>query len=95
MLPKGLSDADKFNLARKCGFEAIEAEPLSSLDAMREQGTLAEGAGIPIHGLVFGGWGMPFSSSDAKIIAKGIAGMENAMRAQTQLVQALSFLSPG
>ena len=95
MLPKGLSDADKFNLARKCGFEAIEAEPLGSLEAMREQGALAKEAGVPIHGLVFGGWGMPFSSSDPKIIEKGLAGMENAMRCANAISASTVLLVPG
>jgi L-ribulose-5-phosphate 3-epimerase len=95
MLPKGLSDADKFKLARKCGFDGVEAEPLSSLDAMRQQGTLAKQAGVPIHGLVFGGWDTPFSSSDPKIIEKGLAGMENAMRCANAIGADTVLLVPG
>jgi L-ribulose-5-phosphate 3-epimerase len=95
MLPKHLSDADKFKLAVRCGFEGIDAEPLSSLDAMREQGALAKELGVPIHGLVFGGWDTPFSSSDAKVIAKGIAGMENAMRCANAIGASTILLVPG
>jgi L-ribulose-5-phosphate 3-epimerase len=95
MLPKNLSDADKFKLARKCGFDGIDAEPLSSLDAMREQAASAKEAGVPIHGLVFGGWDTPFSSSDAKVIAKGIAGMENAMRCANAIGASTVLLVPG
>lgn len=80
MLPKDLSDADKFNLARRCGFEGIDAKPLDSLDAMCEQAELAKAAKVPIHGLVFGGWHAPFSDPDPKVIKKGLAGMENALR---------------
>ncbi len=80
MLPKNLSDADKFSLARRCGFEGIDAEPLDSLDAMCEQAELAKAANVPIHGLVFGGWHAPFSDPDPKVIKKGLAGMENALR---------------
>ena len=35
MLPKNLSDADKFKLARKCGFEGIEGRPMNDLDAVK------------------------------------------------------------
>jgi len=38
MLPKKLSDADKFKLARKCGFEGIEGSPVADLDAARRLG---------------------------------------------------------
>jgi len=33
MLPKELSDADKFKLAKKCGFQGVEAYPMDDLDA--------------------------------------------------------------
>jgi len=80
MLPKGLADADKFKLAKKCGFEGIEAEPMNDLDAARKQGRLARAAGVPIHSIVFGGWHAPFSDPDPKVIKKGLAGMETALR---------------
>jgi hexulose-6-phosphate isomerase len=95
MLPKGLSDAEKFKLAKRCGFEGIDAEPLGSPDAMREQGALAKEAGVPIHGLVFGGWDTPFSSPDPKVIAKGLAGMENAMRCAKAIGATTVLLVPG
>jgi hexulose-6-phosphate isomerase len=95
MLPKKLSDADKFKLAKRCGFEGIDAEPLGSLDAMREQGGLAKEAGIPIHGLVFGGWDTPFSSSKPKVIEKGLAGMENALRCANAIGATTVLLVPG
>jgi len=80
MLPKGLPDADKFKLAKKCGFEGIEAYPMSDLDAARKQGRLARAAGVPIHSIVFGGWHAPFSDPNPDVIKKGLAGMETALR---------------
>ncbi len=80
MLPKFRSDAGKFALARKCGFEGIDAEPLKSIDAMHEQAELARAAGVPIHGLVFGGWHAPLSDPDPKVTKKGIEGMQHALR---------------
>jgi hexulose-6-phosphate isomerase len=80
MLPKKLTDADKFKLAKKCGFEGIEAYPMNNLNAAREQGRLARAAGVPIHSIVFGGWQAPFSDPDPKVIKRGLAGMETALR---------------
>ena len=80
MLPKELSDADKFKLAKRCGFEGIEAYPMDDLAAARELGKLARDAGVPIHSIVFGGWHAPFSDPDPKVIKKGLAGMQAALR---------------
>jgi len=80
MLPADLSDAEKFKLARKCGFDGIDGSPMDDLDAARRQAKLAREAGAPIHGIVFGGWQAPFSDPDPKVIEKGIKGMENALR---------------
>jgi len=35
MLPRKPSDADKFKLAKKCGFDGREASPMDDLDAAR------------------------------------------------------------
>ncbi|MHC4172340.1 MAG: sugar phosphate isomerase/epimerase family protein [Planctomycetota bacterium] len=80
MLPKELSDADKFKLAKKCGFEGIEATPMEDLNAARQLGKLAREAGVPIHSIVYGGWNAPFSEPDAEVIEKGLAGMRTALR---------------
>jgi len=79
MLPKNLSDADKFKLAKECGFEGIEGSPMEDLTAAEEMGKLAREAGVPIHSIVYGGWGAPFSDPDPKVIEKGLAGMETAL----------------
>jgi hexulose-6-phosphate isomerase len=85
MLPKSLSDADKFKLAKECGFEGIEGSPMKDLDAARQLGRLAREAGVPIHSIVYGGWGAPFSDPDPKVIEKGLAGMETALRSAKAL----------
>ena len=85
MLPRQLSDADKFKLAKKCGFDGIEASPMKDLDAARQLGRLARQAGVPIHSIVYGGWGAPFSDPNPKVIDKGLAGMETALRSAKAL----------
>jgi len=80
MLPRQLSDEDKFKLAKKCGFEGIEGSPISDLDAARRLGEQAHQAGVPIHSIVRGGWDAPFSDPDPKVIDKAFKTMEIALR---------------
>jgi hexulose-6-phosphate isomerase len=79
MLPGKLSDADKFKLAKDCGFCGIEGSPIPDLDAAKRLGELAQAAGTPIHSIVYGGWDAPFSDPDPAVIEKGINGMTNAL----------------
>ncbi|MCU0915756.1 MAG: sugar phosphate isomerase/epimerase [Planctomycetes bacterium] len=80
MLPRELTDAEKFALARKCGFEGIELNrPIEDLVAAKETGALARQAGVPIHGIV-NGWGGPLSDPKPENVAKGIASMESSLR---------------
>jgi len=94
MLPKELSDADKFKLTKKCGFEGVEASPMKDLNAARELGKLAREAGVPIHSIVYGGWGAPFSEPDPEVIKKGLAGMETALRSANAMGAETVLLVP-
>ena len=94
MLPKQLSDADKFKLARACGFEGIEGSPMEDLNAARRLGHLAREAGVPIHSISYGGWGAPFSDPDPKVIAKGMKGMETALHSAKALGAETVLLVP-
>ena len=85
MLPKELPDAEKFKLARKCGFHGIEGSPVADLQVARERGRLAREAGVPIHSIVFGGWHAPFSEPDPQTIAKGLDGLKTALRSAKAL----------
>jgi hexulose-6-phosphate isomerase len=80
MLPPQLSDADKFKLAKKCGFQGIEASPMDDLNEARKLGELARQAGVPIHSIVFGGWHATLSDPNAEVAKKGLTGMETALR---------------
>ncbi|HPD47606.1 MAG TPA: sugar phosphate isomerase/epimerase family protein [Anaerohalosphaeraceae bacterium] len=81
MLPKNLSEAQRFALAKKCGFEGIECEAgdVVDLEVARRLGELGRQTGVPVHSLVFGGWHAPFSSPDAAVIEKGLDGMRTAL----------------
>ena len=78
-LPGALSDAKKFRLAKKCGFDGIEAKPMTDLKAAAEQAKIAREEGTPIHSLLYGWW-PPFTNRDPKEVGKSIESMQNALR---------------
>jgi hexulose-6-phosphate isomerase len=79
MLPKNLSNAKKFKLAKVCGFEGIEASPMEDLTAAEEMGKMARDNGVPIHSIVYGGWGAPLSDPSPEVQQKGLNGMRTAL----------------
>jgi len=80
MLPKELSDPDKFALAKDCGFEGLETGPMADLAQAEVFAQQARDAGVPIHSIIYGGWGAPLSDPDPAIQEKGRAEVEHALR---------------
>jgi hexulose-6-phosphate isomerase len=78
-LPGALSDAEKFRLAKKCGFDGIEAKPMNDHKAAAEQAKIAREEGTPIHSLLYGWW-PPFTNRAPKAVGKRIESMKNALR---------------
>ena len=96
MLPKNLLDDQKLALAKKCGFEGIELSgPVEDLAIAKEMGAQARQAGVPIHSIVYGGWDAPLSDSKPDVTAKGVAGMETAMRSAKACGADVVLLVPG
>ncbi len=86
MLPNTLLDAEKFALAKRCGFEAIEASSvIEDLAIARQVGAQARQAGVPFHSVVYGGWQAPLSDPRPEVTDKGVAGMETALRSAKAL----------
>ena len=94
MLPSELSDADKFKLAKDCGFDGIEGGPMADLDAAKKLGELAREAGTPIHSIVYGGWDAPLSDPDPAVVEKGLAGMKQALHSAKALGAETVLLVP-
>jgi len=77
----GLGDDEtKIRLAKACGMDGIEAYPMENLEEAKTRGALAREIGCPIHSVTYGGWGAPMSDPSDKVIAKGHAEIENALR---------------
>jgi len=77
MLPKTMSYADRFKLARDVGFEAVEAYTTPDQREADEIKKAADDARVRIHSVMNQGhWEWPLSSSDPAVVEKSL----NAMR---------------
>jgi L-ribulose-5-phosphate 3-epimerase len=77
MLPKKMSYADRFKLARDVGFEAVEAYTTPDQGEAEEIKKAADDARVRIHSVMNEGhWQWPLSSSDPAVVEKSL----NAVR---------------
>ena len=81
MLPKSLSIADRFQLARNVGFEQIECPTMPDQHEAEETKKAAEKTGLRIHSVMnMAHWDYPLSSADPAVVAKSVKGMETSLR---------------
>ncbi|MBP6964567.1 MAG: sugar phosphate isomerase/epimerase [Armatimonadetes bacterium] len=95
MLPGDLSMEDRFQLAAECGFDGVEAPPVTDrveCEAMRKAATAA---GIEIHSVIYGGWGKPLSAPEPKDRQEGEQAVKDALHGARALGADTLLLVPG
>ncbi len=81
MLPKSLSVLDRFQLARECGFEAIECPTMPDQANAEEALAASRKAGLPIHSVMNAEhWRSPLSSPDPAVVERSMEGMRTSLR---------------
>lgn len=81
MLPKTMSYADRFQLAREVGFEAVEAPQTDDSAVAEEIKKAADGAKVRIHSVMNGDhWRYPLSSGDPAVVEKSMSAMRTSLR---------------
>jgi L-ribulose-5-phosphate 3-epimerase len=81
MLPKELGYLDRFKMAIDVGFEGIEVGTITDAAVAAEIKDASAKTGLRIHSVMNADhWRFPFSSGDAAVVAKGVAGMEASLR---------------
>ncbi|HUE23552.1 MAG TPA: sugar phosphate isomerase/epimerase family protein [Bryobacteraceae bacterium] len=81
MLPKSLSIADRFKLARDTGFEATECPTTPDQSTADEIRKASESTRLPIHSVMnMAHWKYPLSSADAAVVAESVKGIETSLR---------------
>ncbi len=80
MLPKQLSYADRFKMARDVGFEGVEGQTVTDPKMAEEIKKAAEDAKIRIHSVMnMAHWDNPLSSSDPAVVEKSLEGMRTSL----------------
>jgi L-ribulose-5-phosphate 3-epimerase len=80
MLPKEMSVADRFKLARDTGFKVVQAPTTPDQKAAEELKKAADAAGIRIDSVMnMAHWQYPLSSSDPSVVAKSMEGMRTSL----------------
>ncbi len=79
MLPENLSLDEKYQLAKRVGFEGVEIHPIHDEQEASKQRTAAEKAGIPIQSIIYGGWESPLSDPNPAVVARGIESVQKAL----------------
>ena len=80
MLPKTLSYAARFKLARDVGFEGVEGQTVDDPKVAEEIKKASEDAGIPIHSVMnMAHWKFPFSSRDSAVVKTSLDGMATSL----------------
>ena len=81
MLPKELSYAERFRVARDAGFDAIEMQTVVREDEAAEVRDAAKRTGLRIHSVMnMDHWRFPLSSSDPDVVSRSVAGMDTSLR---------------
>jgi len=81
MLPAALPIADRFQLARDCGFERIECPTTPDASRAEEMLAASKKAGLPIHSVMNQAhWDFPLSSPDPAVVEKSLDGMRTSLR---------------
>ena len=80
MLPKNLSVADRFKLARDTGFTIVQAPTTPDRKDAEELKKAADAAGVRIDSVMnMAHWKYPLSSSDPSVVAKSMEGMRTSL----------------
>jgi L-ribulose-5-phosphate 3-epimerase len=81
MLPKDLSYAERFALARASGFEGIEMQTIARPEEAAEIREAATKTGLRVHSVMnMDHWRLPISSADPDVVSRSVAGMETSLR---------------
>ena len=81
MLPKGLSELEKFQLAKECDFAEMECQTTSEQGKAEELLAASRKTGIRIHSVMnMDHWKYPLSSANQADVDRSLAGMETSLR---------------
>lgn len=80
MLPSSMPIAERFALAKECGFQSMECGTEPNEKVAEEIKAASDKTGLPIHSVMnMAHWKYPLSSPDPAVVAESIKGMETSL----------------
>ncbi|HVR83927.1 MAG TPA: sugar phosphate isomerase/epimerase family protein [Planctomycetota bacterium] len=79
MVKGGASFEEKFAIIKAAGFDGVEVPPMDAAGQEKLK-SASEKTGLPIHSVIFGGWGKPLSSPDPKLRDEAVELLKAGLR---------------
>ncbi len=96
VLPRNMPLVQRFELARKAGFEGVEPNTLETPEEVMQYKEAAQSTGIKIHSIMNSGhWKYPLTDNDPEIVKSCVDGIKTSMQNAHELGADAVLLVPG
>jgi hexulose-6-phosphate isomerase len=96
VLPEKMTVLEKFEVAKRAGFEGVEPNTLDSADEVKEYKEAAEKTGVKITSIMNSDhWKYPLSDNDPEVVKKCVDGLKTSMHNAHDLGAGAVLLVPG
>lgn len=96
VMPEGMTVLQKFEVAKRAGFEGIEPNTLNTPGEVLQFKEASEKTGIKILSIMNSDhWKYPLSDNDPEVVKKSISGMQTSLRNAHELGADAVLLVPG
>ena len=96
VLPEGMTVLEKFELAKRAGFDGIEPNTLNSTNEVNQYKEAAERTGVRITSIMNSDhWKYPLSAKDPEVVQKCVEGLKTSLHNAHDLGAGAVLLVPG
>lgn len=96
VLPESMTVLEKFEVAKRAGFEGVEPNTLNSADEVKEYREAAEKTGVKITSIMNSDhWKYPLTDNDPEVVQKCIDGIKTSLHNAHDLGAGAVLLVPG
>jgi len=96
VLPEGLTVLEKFEMAKRAGFEGVEPNTLNTAEEVKQYRECAEKTGVKITSIMNSDhWKYPLSDNDPEVVKKCVEGLKTSMHNAHDLGAGAVLLVPG
>lgn len=96
LLPSSMTVLERFQLAKRLGFEGIEPNTLNTPEEVAEYREASKSTGLKIHSIMNSDhWRYPLSDDDPEVVAKCVEGIKTSLQNAHELGADAVLLVPG